>query len=258
MIIPSVVSLIGTLFIGVLLFHLRQRIKENGTADIEADLKPLPQFNTLTNQVGRMIESRQPLHISLGRGRLIGPSSPASIAALNILNHLTEHSKPGHTLPAVTTGDASLIPAAQDTVRQNFASIPQVVTGQLSQHHELATFAADSDYPTAYAAAITQTIHQQKTVNNILLGHYGSEIGLMTAAGQQAEIPQFVATDDPTALAIAHAFTQDTLIGEDLLAATAYLDKEPAHLASLQVQDYMRWFICALIFITALFKWIVN
>ena len=39
------------------------------------------------------------------------------------------------------------------------------------------------------------------------------------------------------------ANTQDALIGEELFAAGAYLGASPSHIASLTVQDILRWLI---------------
>ena len=40
-----------------------------------------------------------------------------------------------------------------------------------------------------------------------------------------------------------YASSPDALIGEELFAAGAYLDLDPAHAASLTVQDIFRWLI---------------
>ncbi len=42
---------------------------------------------------------------------------------------------------------------------------------------------------------------------------------------------------------ILFANTQDALIGEELFAAGAYLGAGPSHVASLTVQDILRWVV---------------
>jgi hypothetical protein len=51
------------------------------------------------------------------------------------------------------------------------------------------------------------------------------------------------ASDELSGQAVLFANTQDALIGEELFAAGAYLGAGASHLASLTLQDILRWFI---------------
>jgi hypothetical protein len=62
----------------------------------------------------------------------------------------------------------------------------------------------------------------------------------MAEAAARQGITQVIGSDDPVALALASAVTDDVLVGEELLAAGAYLEGSAPQLAALQAQDLLR------------------
>ena len=58
----------------------------------------------------------------------------------------------------------------------------------------------------------------------------------------------------PTALAVAMTVTEDVLIGEELFATSAYLEGKPSQIASLQLQDILRWVVVLFILGTAVYQ----
>jgi hypothetical protein len=78
---------------------------------------------------------------------------------------------------------------------------------------------------------------------NAFIGHFGSEVALLTDAADRTNRMAIAAADDPAAQAVLYASVDDPLIGEELFAAGAYIDAGASHRASLQVQDILRWVI---------------
>lgn len=216
----------------------------------EMGLRPLRAYRTLRTQVGRAIESGRHVHITLGRAELNGPAGPTSVAALTALDHLAVDSCASGVPPLVTVGAGTLLPAAQDSLRQGFAQ-----AGRLSAYSPIQTqFIAPETQPFAYAAGVSNELHHGNVGSNLMLGRFGPELAIMGEAAARANAPQVIGTDDPAALALAQVLTQDVLIGEELLAAGAYLEGKPWQLASLQAQDWLRWGIMVLIFIFAILE----
>jgi hypothetical protein len=77
---------------------------------------------------------------------------------------------------------------------------------------------------------------------------------MVEAASRQA-IDQVVGTDDPTALAVATAATDNVLIGEELFATSAYLEGSASQVASLQLQDILRWIVVLFIWERPFTSW---
>jgi hypothetical protein len=78
---------------------------------------------------------------------------------------------------------------------------------------------------------------------NIMVGHFGAEAGLLADASDRENVSVIGASDDLVGQAVLFASTQDALIGEELFATGAYLGAGPSHIASLTVQDILRWLV---------------
>lgn len=205
--------------------------------DRPPDLRPLRGYRALVNQVGRAVESGRQIHFGLGHGGLHQSSSATSLAALTTLDHLAARSSASTAPPFVTVNESTLLLAGQDSVRQAYR--------QSGRAGEIAAapvqFLADSAYPMTYAAAANDLIHSAHIGSSILLGRFGPEIAIITEAGSRRQVAQIIGSDDPQAIALATTVTEDVLVGEEMLAAGAYLEGKPAQVASLQAQDVMRW-----------------
>jgi hypothetical protein len=66
---------------------------------------------------------------------------------------------------------------------------------------------------------------------------------LLAEASDRESVVMIGASDDLTGQAVLFANTQDALIGEELFAAGAYLGAGASHVASLTVQDILRWLV---------------
>lgn len=237
-----VVLLIAAL-VGVVLLLLTRRIR----AGQEVGLRPLRGFQALTGQVGRAVESGRRVHFSLGRAALNSATAPTSLAALAALDHLAQDGCASDVPPVVTVGEATLLPAAQDQLRGAYAQAGR--TGDFS--NTMVEFVAPETSPMAYAAGVSYTVQHSNAGSNLLMGHFGPEIGIILEAAARQNMDQIVGSDDPTALAVGAAMSDDLLIGEELFAAGAYMKGQASHIASLQVQDIMRLIVVAAILVFA-------
>ena len=86
-------------------------------------------------------------------------------------------------------------------------------------------------------------MRDENVSSNVLIGHFGPEVALLTDTAERTNSPTIAATVDPAAQSILYASADEPLIGEELFAAGAYSDAGRAHQASLQVQDLFRWAI---------------
>lgn len=213
-------------------------------------LRPLRVPEQLHLQVGRAVESGGLLHLTLGRAELSGPAGPTSVVALQMLDYLAEESCRNRIPPIVTMGEGTVFVAGQDVVRHAYE-----VTGLGHEGSvETALFLAPQDFPMTYAAGVTTLYHQEKIANTVALGRFGSEITLMAEAATRTGIDQMIGTDDPTAMAVATAATENVLWGEELFAATAYLEGNAAQLASVRTQDVLRWLVVLAIIVYTLLQ----
>lgn len=220
--------------VSLLLAIQSYRIRRTPTTTIRAH----PGYDHLQEQVGLAIESGRQLHISLGRAGLADPHLPASIAAQHILSHLGDDSCASGIPPTVTVGEPTLLMLGQESVQASYYKADKA-----DKYLTTAVqFVANDHSPYAYAAGTVETVQHSNAGSNVLVGHFGAELVLMAEAGERLSLPQVIGSDDPTAIAVATAYVHPSqiLMGEELLAAEAYIEKTPSSLASLQVQNSLR------------------
>ena len=242
----ALITIAVIVILAILLFLLTRRIQ----AETAFPLRALKGYAGLRNQIGRSIESGSQMHVTLGQASLVSSASPTSVASLSMLDYLAKDSCANATPPLATVGEGTLLPAAQASLYHAYKQ-----AGNTDQFDTTAAqFIASEHDAIAYSGGINSLIHQEKVTSNIVVGRLGAELAIITEAADRKGIEQVVGSDDPTALALATAVTDDVLIGEELLASGAYLQGEPVQLATLQLQDILRWIIALIILITALLQ----
>jgi hypothetical protein len=239
----NLVALLIAVVVGGALFLLTRRIQ----AGQEVGLRPLRGIQALTSQVGRAVESGRRVHFSMGRAALNSSIAPTSLAALAALDHLAQDGCASDVPPVVTVGEGTLLPAAQDQLRGAYTQAGRA--GDFS--NTMVEFVASDTSPMSYAAGVSYTVQHSNAGSNLLMGHFGPEIGIILEAAGRQDMEQIVGSDDPVALAVGAAMSDELLIGEELFAAGAYMKGSPSQIASLQVQDLLRLIVVAAILVFA-------
>jgi hypothetical protein len=243
-IVTIVVALLIVVVGGLLLLWFTRR----HTVGWDIAMRPLPGFQSIREQSDKAVETGRRVHLTLGRADLAGQSSPTSIAALEALDFLAQGGARGDTAPTASVGDGTLLLAAQDSLRAAYEEIGR----SAAYSSEMARFIAGRDFAMSYAAGVSHVVNQGDLGANLLLGRFGSELAIMTEAGERRQLEQVVGSDDPQAMAIGVAVTDKVLIGEELFTAGAYLQKRPVFLASLQLQDVLRVVAIVMVLLVAL------
>ena len=227
--------------LGFILFYTR-KIK----AGYQVHLRHIPALDRLPHLMSQAVESGQQIHISLGTGGLTDRTTASTLAGLAVLDHLAERGCGSGVPPLVTVADPMVLPAAQDSLRQ--------VCFRHGRPKEYSGTQVEmvAPQPTIYALGASTRLDQKETAANLMFGSFGPEALLLAEPSAQSGIPQLVATDDPQAMALLMAAADDSIIGEELYAVPAYLNRKPAHLASLRAQDLLRIGVIALILITGI------
>jgi hypothetical protein len=132
-----------------------------------------------------------------------------------------------------TTAEPTILAAAQGILlgaRQE-AGFPESY-----RPHDVTFYGPDT---LAYAAGAAAALEGPGYLGSILLGRFGSEgLWLAESVGGQG-IPQVGGTSDLTGMALMQPALDETVIGEEVYAAGAYLHR-PSHLGSLATEDIMR------------------
>jgi hypothetical protein len=166
------------------------------------------------------------------------------MAGLALLRRLADLTSAGDQPPIVTSGEATLGILSQDTLQS------------AARFSERAAFDPTAGRvtgltPFSYAAGAIPIIRDENVSANLLMGNFGVEVALLTDAVERKNTFVLAGSDNLTAQAVIYASAQESLIGEEIYAAGAYVQSSPLHTASLTVQDILRWLIITVILIGA-------
>jgi hypothetical protein len=225
--------ILGSAFLLGLLTFLRRKSPPN--------LRPIPALTRLYRAIGLSVEDGTRLHASLGRGSLLHTRNGATLTALAMLRYLAERTSASDRPPVATSGDAALSLLSQDTLKAGYQAAGAEdlffsTSGRLS-----------GLTPFSYAAGAMPVVSDENVSANVLMGNFGPEAALLVESAERVNVPTLGGSDELAGQAVLYAATPEPLIGEEIFAASAYLDAGPAHTASLSVQDILRWTLIAVL-----------
>jgi hypothetical protein len=246
--VPSLINnFLGLLFIllslGLILFYLfSNRTRE------KINLRGIQAFSHFRREVDLAVEAGKRLHISLGRGGINDLQGGSTFIGLTILDRCARDASNSDRPPVTTSGDGLVTILSQDTLQSTYRSLAT------EQRYDPTNARLTGLTPLAFAAGTLPAIQDEHISANILAGHFGAEIALLTEAGERSRSLTVAGSDSIPAQAVLYATTDEPLLGEELYAAGAYLGASAAHTASLGMQDIMRWVLVVVIVIGAILK----
>ena len=219
-------------FVG-LIFYFTRRVRA-GQLPI---LRQIQAYETLKGVSARAIEAGRNLHLSLGVGTVTNDTTADTLAGLSILAYLSEKAAATASPPIVSLADPMAMLMAQSVTKAAQTDDPD--GAELAQQNVRWV----APQPAAYAAGVMNLIHLEETDANILVGNFGDEYLLMGETAARQGGSHIGGSSVPNTLPFIYASAQETLIGEEIYAAGAYLQKRPVHLGSLMAQDTLRTII---------------
>lgn len=212
------------------------------------DVRVIHAFSRFRREVDLAVEAGKRLHISLGRGNIHDLQGGAAFIGLTILDRCAREASNSDRPLVSTTGDGVTMILGQDTLQNTYRNLAT------EQRYDPANARLTGLTPMAYAAGAMPIIHDEQVTANIFAGHFGSEVGLLTEAGESSHSLTVGGSDNLPAQAVLYATSDEPLLGEELYAAGVSLGAGSAHLASLYTQDILRWLLVAIIVVGAILK----
>jgi Domain of unknown function (DUF6754) len=231
------------LCLGLILFYLfSDRIQE------KINLRSIQAFSHFQREVDLAVEAGKRLHISLGRGNITDLQGGSAFIGLTILDRCARDASNSDRPPVTTSGDGLITILSQDTLQSTYRSLAT------EQRYDPTNARLTGLNPMAFAAGVMPVIRDEHVSANILAGHFGVEIALLSEAGERSQSLTVAGSDSVPAQAVLYATTDEPLLGEELYAAGAYLGAGAAHTASLSMQDIVRWVLVVVILIGSILK----
>ncbi|MEW5960771.1 MAG: DUF6754 domain-containing protein, partial [Chloroflexota bacterium] len=220
---PAILAFLFLLIFGGLLFFFMVRIR----AGARPILRRIRGFEILKSMMGRSIESGRTLHLSMGVGSLADQTTADSLAGLSVLNYLTRRAAETGIPPTVSMADPTVMLFAQNTIHRSYLDHP---LGAEQAYRHVRWIAPQ---PAAYAAGVMNILSLENAAANVMVGNFGDEYLLMGESAARRNLDHVGGTSHPNTLPFIYVSAQETLLGEEIYAAGAYLERIPAHIGSL-------------------------
>jgi len=237
----KIVTLFATLLFGALVMifvNLAKRGKD-------LYIRPIAGLSEIDNAIGRATEMGRPMLYCMGSG---GLGDVATIASLGILGLVAKRAAEYDTKLIVPCYDYIVLPIAQEIVRDSHYAV-----GRPDSFDKNSVFyLTNSQF--AYVAGVNGIMVRERMATNFFLGYFAAEALLMTETGNAVGAVQIAGTDAITQVPFFITTCDYTLIGEELYAASAYLNREPMQLGTLKAQDYFKFFILSVMILGTVFS----
>lgn len=210
--------------------------------------RKLPGLDALPEMVGRAAETNKSVHFTTGGGgSLTDPVLPQLIAAMAVLNHVSELCAKYGVRVVYTVYLAEMMPIATEVMRAGYlrAGKPDAFNPE-----EQVRYMSGDQF--AYSSAVQGYAERERPAANIMIGPFYAEsqlfaetffrVGSISLAGTARgyQIPFFAVVCDYL------------LIAEEIYAAGAYLSKDPIQVGSIRGQDLGKLVAWILMFIGVL------
>lgn len=188
-------------------------------------------LEAIEEAVGRATEMGKTVFTTPGWADVTGSSAGPTFAALDIIAYLARLTARYDTRLVVAVSYPNVYPLVQQTVQQ--AYIAEGKPQEFSD--EMIRFTSPEQY--AYAAACLGMIQRENVAATVFVGQFASEAINFAEAAVAVGAISISGTTSPYQLPFFAAACDYTMIGEELLAAGAYLSRDPARLGSVLGQD---------------------
>lgn len=207
-------------------------------------LRVIRGYDATREGLSSAAETGNAVHTSPGVGGVGsgGVITAATLAGMNVVESMARVSAITGAPMQATTNDAVAYALTDNAVRRGYRR----AGWSMDSENASARFLTHNDQ-LAYAAGVSDIVAQQKVSQAVMVGHFGPSVLLITEAQRRQGAQQIAGSSDPQALALLTISTDHTLIGEEIFASGAYLERRTSHMASLLAQDGLRWIVIVLI-----------
>lgn len=212
--------------------------------DSWSGMREIAGLKAVEDAIGRATEMARPLLFTPGWGGDI--QRPTTIASMNILSHVAEHTARYDCRLIYPTHDPVILTVAQEVVNESYSrsGFPDRYRQDDIQYVSSSQF--------GYAAAVDGLITRMKPAAIFLLGTFEAESLIFAETGNAAGAIQIAGTDSTIQLSFFIVACDYTLIGEELFVASGYLSKDKSILASVKAQDMMKILIVTLLLVAVI------
>lgn len=197
-------------------------------------MRPIPGLMAVEEAVGRATEMGKPIFYSPGYADVAGTTAPPSLAGLNLLGHVGRLAARYNTRLVTTVGHANTYALATEILRNSY-----IAEGKADQF-DIGDIYFTSDVQFAYTAASVGLIQREKPATAFLTGYFAAEAIVLAEATAATHSLSISGTTNYFQIPFFMAACDYTMIGEEFLAAGAFISNDPDLIGSIAGQDYVK------------------
>lgn len=233
-------------FLLLLVYNLWRQGKVRKAHGKTPTLRSIPGYDAAQVGFATAAETGRAVHVSPGTGDLSsgGVVAASTLAGMSAVESVARVSAITGAPVQATANAAEAFALTENALRRGYRRAGWAIESENAG----ARFLTHDD-ALAYVAAASEVVSQNKVSQAVLVGHFGPEVLFLMEAQRRSGAHQITGSSDPQALAVMALNADHTIIGEEIFASGAYLERRSSHIASLLSQDGLRWAVVALIII---------
>lgn len=200
-------------------------------------LRPISAYDALPYMLGAAVEADRPVHVSLANTSSGGANTLLALATAEMFYQTALRAESS----VLTTNEPTALPLTYNLLQRAYRHSDRV--DQFSGRY--LRWYPSGNQPLAFAAALTATLGDERVSGSVLLGSFGSELALVLDAANRKKQGSIASSIDLQGQAVAYALADETLIGEEMFVAGAYLGDSAAQRGAIVALDTLRWLLIA-------------
>ncbi len=197
-------------------------------------MRPIPGLQAVEEAVGRATEMGKPIFYSPGYADVAGTTAPPTLAGLNLLAHVGRLAARYNTRLVTTVGHANTYALATEILRNAY-----IVEGK-ADGFDIGSIYFTSEVQFAYTAASVGLIQREKPATAFLTGYFAAEAIVLAEATAATNSLSISGTTNYFQIPFFMAACDYTMIGEEFLAAGAFISNDPDLMGTIAGQDYVK------------------
>ncbi|MFH0848889.1 MAG: DUF6754 domain-containing protein [archaeon] len=204
-------------------------------------IRKIAGLDAIREAVGRATEMGRPIHFSPGIGGLDAEVAPQTLAGLSVLSYVAELAAQYKATLWTTIRIPAVQPLATEVVRLAYLK----AGAEDMFDPDKIVFLSETQF--AYASGVLGLMYREHVAANILVGGFWAESLIFAEGGYHAGAIQVAGTAQTAQIPFFVAACDYCLIGEEILAAGAYISNDPIQLGAIWGQDYAKFIAIALL-----------
>ncbi|UCH31887.1 MAG: hypothetical protein JSV05_00325 [Candidatus Bathyarchaeota archaeon] len=206
-------------------------------------IRNIPGLEAIEEAVGRATEMGRPIAFTTGLGGIRDQYYYQTIAGLNILGYTSELAAKYGAKLIYYPYDPTIMPMAVDVMEQSY-----IRAGKSDEFNpENIEYLGGDQFPWAFG--VLGRTYREKIAASIHMGPFWAESLILAESGFYSGAIQIAGTANYHQIHFFVVAADYALIGEELMAAGAYLSKDPTQIGSLWGADFSKITTVALILI---------